>query len=231
MLLKGNVTVIAEPGSAQPVYLNPAGQSWAATAGSGDVLSGVIGALLAAGLPPGEAAAIGGVRARPRRRAVGRRSRTTARTDVGVGNPRPHPFVDRQSLEGTPDVTQAHSGSIDRSCLHRQALHRARPDAAHAEESMDPQAAYRFIHDELMLDGSSRLNLATFVTTWMDPEAEKLMAETFDKNMIDKDEYPATAAIEQRCVCMVADLFHAENLRDDDPPAPSASPRSGPARR
>lgn len=85
------------------------------------------------------------------------------------------------------------------------------------EESMDPQAAYRFIHDELMLDGSSRLNLATFVTTWMDPEAEKLMAETFDKNMIDKDEYPATAAIEQRCVCMVADLFHAENLRDDDP--------------
>ncbi|KAA0075608.1 glutamate decarboxylase [Mycolicibacterium sp. P9-64] len=85
------------------------------------------------------------------------------------------------------------------------------------EECMDPQTAYRFIHDELMLDGSSRLNLATFVTTWMDPEAEKLMAETFDKNMIDKDEYPATAAIEQRCVCMVADLFHAEDLRDDDP--------------
>ena len=55
VLLKGNVTVIAEPGG--PVYLNSAGQSWAATAGSGDVLSGVIGALLAAGLPCGEAAA------------------------------------------------------------------------------------------------------------------------------------------------------------------------------
>ncbi|MCV6963457.1 bifunctional ADP-dependent (S)-NAD(P)H-hydrate dehydratase/NAD(P)H-hydrate epimerase [Mycobacterium intermedium] len=55
VLLKGNVTVIAEPGG--PVYLNPAGQSWAATAGSGDVLSGMIGALLASGLPPGEAAA------------------------------------------------------------------------------------------------------------------------------------------------------------------------------
>jgi glutamate decarboxylase len=81
---------------------------------------------------------------------------------------------------------------------------------------MEPAAAYRFIHDELMLDGSSRLNLATFVTTWMDPEAERLMAETFDKNMIDKDEYPATAAIESRCVAMVADLFHAEDLRDDD---------------
>ena len=55
VLLKGNLTVIAEPGG--PVYLNPAGESWAATAGSGDVLSGIIGALLAAGLPPGEAAA------------------------------------------------------------------------------------------------------------------------------------------------------------------------------
>ena len=55
VLLKGNVTVIAEPGG--PAYLNVAGQSWAATAGSGDVLSGIIGALLAAGLAPGEAAA------------------------------------------------------------------------------------------------------------------------------------------------------------------------------
>lgn len=55
VLLKGNVTVVADPGG--PVYLSPAGQSWAATAGSGDVLSGMIGALLAAGLPPGEAAA------------------------------------------------------------------------------------------------------------------------------------------------------------------------------
>ncbi|BBX04372.1 NAD(P)H-hydrate dehydratase [Mycolicibacterium moriokaense] len=55
VLLKGNVTVVAEPGG--PVYLNPAGQSWAATAGSGDVLSGIVGALLAAGLPPGKAAA------------------------------------------------------------------------------------------------------------------------------------------------------------------------------
>jgi hydroxyethylthiazole kinase-like uncharacterized protein yjeF len=58
VLLKGNVTVIAEPGSEGKTYLSPAGQSWAATAGSGDVLSGVIGALLAAGRPPGEAAAM-----------------------------------------------------------------------------------------------------------------------------------------------------------------------------
>src|SRR4029079_8809899 len=69
--------------------------------------------------------------------------------------------------------------------------------------------AYRLIHDELLLDGSSRLNLATFVTTWMEPQADRLMAESFDKNMIDKDEYPQTAEIERRCVSMVSDLFHA----------------------
>ena len=83
--------------------------------------------------------------------------------------------------------------------------------------TQDPRVAYRFVHDELMLDGSSRLNLATFVTTWMEPEAEQLMAETFDKNLIDKDEYPATAAIEQRCVNIVADLFHAPELLSGDP--------------
>jgi glutamate decarboxylase len=72
-----------------------------------------------------------------------------------------------------------------------------------------PEAVYRLIHDELLLDGSSRLNMATFVTTWMDPQAERLMAETFDKNMIDKDEYPQTAEIERRCVNIVANLFNA----------------------
>jgi glutamate decarboxylase len=51
--------------------------------------------------------------------------------------------------------------------------------------------------------------MATFVTTWMDPQAERLMSETFDKNMIDKDEYPQTAEIERRCVNIVADLFNA----------------------
>jgi len=77
------------------------------------------------------------------------------------------------------------------------------------EHGARPDAAYRLIHDELLLDGSSRLNLATFVTTWMEPEADKLMAEAFDKNMIDKDEYPQTAEIERRCVNMVAHLFNA----------------------
>ncbi len=74
---------------------------------------------------------------------------------------------------------------------------------------LPPETVYRLIHDELMLDGNARLNLATFVTTWMEPEAERLMAETFDKNMIDKDEYPQTAEIETRCVNMIARLLHA----------------------
>jgi glutamate decarboxylase len=71
---------------------------------------------------------------------------------------------------------------------------------------MLPDSAYQVIHDELLLDGNARQNLATFVTTWMEPQAAKLYAESFDKNMIDKDEYPQTAAIEERCVHILADL-------------------------
>jgi glutamate decarboxylase len=77
------------------------------------------------------------------------------------------------------------------------------------EGMMIPRNAYQLIHDELMLDGNSRLNLATFVTTWVESEARQLMSESFDKNMIDKDEYPQTAEIEKRCVNIIADLFHA----------------------
>ncbi len=71
------------------------------------------------------------------------------------------------------------------------------------------EVAYQIVHDELMLDGNARLNLATFVTTYMDPFADRLMAETLDKNMIDKDEYPQTAAMEMRCVNMLSHLFHS----------------------
>ncbi|MFH1791644.1 MAG: glutamate decarboxylase [Candidatus Omnitrophota bacterium] len=77
------------------------------------------------------------------------------------------------------------------------------------EREMLPKTAYNIVHDELMLDGNSRLNLATFVTTWMEPEARQLMSETFDKNMIDKDEYPQTAELEMRCVNMLSRLFNA----------------------
>jgi glutamate decarboxylase len=77
------------------------------------------------------------------------------------------------------------------------------------EKTSSAQAIYDLVHDELMLDGNSRQNLATFCTTWSEPEARRLMAESLDKNMIDKDEYPQTAEIENRCVHMIADLWHS----------------------
>ncbi len=81
-------------------------------------------------------------------------------------------------------------------------------DRLPAGESLG-ETAYQIVHDEAMLDGNSRLNLATFVGTWMDPHADKLYSETADKNMVDKDEYPQTAAIETRCWTMLANLWNA----------------------
>jgi glutamate decarboxylase len=82
------------------------------------------------------------------------------------------------------------------------------------EHGTGTDVAYDLIANELLLDGSARLNLATFVTTWMPPQAARLMAETADKNMIDKDEYPQTAAIEQRCVNIIGRLWHAPGAGD-----------------
>ena len=76
-------------------------------------------------------------------------------------------------------------------------------------DSMDPESAYRLIHDELALDGNPELNLATFVTTWMDERADQLMAETANKNAIDWDEYPQTVELQDRCVNMLARLYGA----------------------
>jgi glutamate decarboxylase len=78
-----------------------------------------------------------------------------------------------------------------------------------ADGPVPPDVAYQLVHDELLLDGNARLNLATFVTTWMEPQAGRLMAECVDKNMIDKDEYPQTAELEGRCIRILADLWHA----------------------
>ncbi|MFF0143685.1 glutamate decarboxylase [Amycolatopsis sulphurea] len=77
------------------------------------------------------------------------------------------------------------------------------------DDSLPPDTALQLVRDELMLDGNARLNLATFVTTWMEPQARELMADCVDKNMIDKDEYPQTAELERRCVNILADLWHA----------------------
>ena len=82
------------------------------------------------------------------------------------------------------------------------------------KDSMLPETAYQIIHDELRLDGYSMLNLATFVTTWMEDDASKILAETLDKNMVDRDEYPQTAQLEQRCISMVAHLWNAPDHKN-----------------
>jgi glutamate decarboxylase len=76
-------------------------------------------------------------------------------------------------------------------------------------DARPPGDAYALIHDELLLDGNARQNLATFCTTRMEPEVQTLMAECIDKNMCDKDEYPQTAEIEARCVHILADLWNS----------------------
>jgi len=83
------------------------------------------------------------------------------------------------------------------------------PRHALPEHGVLPRTALQVVRDELILDGNARLNLATFVTTWMEPEAELLMAECSPKNMIDKDEYPQTAELERRCVNILGSLWHA----------------------
>lgn len=77
------------------------------------------------------------------------------------------------------------------------------------QDSVEPRVAYQMIKDDLLDEGKARLNLATFCQTYMEPEAVKLMSETLDRNVIDKSEYPRTAEIENRCVNIIANLWHA----------------------
>jgi glutamate decarboxylase len=106
-----------------------------------------------------------------------------------------HPHIRRNPEEEDPYETD-------------MARHGAPKRRFPARES-DPRLAYALVHDELMLDGVARMNLATFCTTWAEPEALALLAESFDKNIVDKDEYPQTAELESRCVRMLADLWHS----------------------
>ncbi|MED6138340.1 hypothetical protein PIB30_073461 [Stylosanthes scabra] len=83
------------------------------------------------------------------------------------------------------------------------------------EKCIPKEAAYQIINDELMLDGTPRLNLASFVTTWMEPECDKLIMASLNKNYVDMDEYPVTTELQNRCVNMIAHLYHAP-IGDDE---------------
>ncbi len=93
--------------------------------------------------------------------------------------------------------------------VYVRAAHLSVPRHQLAEHGLLPDTALQTVRDELVLDGNARLNLATFVTTWMEPQAAQLMTECLPKNMIDKDEYPQTAEIESRCVHILADLWNS----------------------
>ena len=88
-------------------------------------------------------------------------------------------------------------------------LSKPAPSHSFPKEEIEPSAAYQLVHDEILLDGNSRQNLATFCQTWVEPQVRQLMDECLDKNMIDKDEYPQTAELESRCVRMLADLWNS----------------------
>jgi len=83
------------------------------------------------------------------------------------------------------------------------------PDRFFPEDGMTSVDAMRLVAEDLAIEGDPGRNLATFVTTWMEPEAQRLIAENLHRNFIDHAEYPRTAELEQRCVRMLADLFHA----------------------
>ncbi|WP_432799743.1 glutamate decarboxylase [Poriferisphaera sp. WC338] len=110
----------------------------------------------------------------------------------------------KQDLRGT-DLSSAHHALTYGSRYTREPV----PKYVMPVQGLPAEVAYRVIHDELNLDGNPSLNLATFVTTWMDDHAGRLMAETLSKNYIDQDEYPQTTEIQNYCVNMLARLFNA----------------------
>jgi glutamate decarboxylase len=83
------------------------------------------------------------------------------------------------------------------------------PSSSFPVGGMSPTDAMRLLAEDLNLEGDPQRNLATFVTTWMEPEAQRIIAENLHRNFIDHAEYPISAEIEQRCVRMLADLFNA----------------------
>ncbi len=103
---------------------------------------------------------------------------------------------------------------LDDSVFADRDLAKAAPKYKFPNEEWRPVDAFQVVSDQIMLDGNSRQNLATFCQTWEEPEVHRLMDLSIDKNMIDKDEYPQTAEVEKRCVHMLADLWNAPDSAD-----------------
>ncbi|KAI3946198.1 hypothetical protein MKW98_008791 [Papaver atlanticum] len=104
---------------------------------------------------------------------------------------------------------ESHSDASVHSTFASRYVRTILPRFKMGEDSIPKEAAYQIINDELMLDGNPRLNLASFVTTWMEPECDKLMMDSINKNYVDMDEYPVTTELQNRCVNIIARLFNA----------------------
>jgi glutamate decarboxylase len=99
--------------------------------------------------------------------------------------------------------------------IHAGAAYRTHIDPfTFPEASLPADEVYELIHTGLTLDGRETLNLASFVTTWMEPQAEKLIHDSIRKNHIDHEEYPAASLMEEACVHMLGDLFHAPDAAE-----------------
>ena len=116
--------------------------------------------------------------------------------------------ADRRIEEGPPDLRGRRIAKLESEYGNRYRLEPA-PDDKLPKSGMPAEDALGLVGEEVLLDGLPMRNLATFVTTWMEPEAERLIAGSLHTNFIDHAEYPQTAEIEQRCIRMLADLFHA----------------------
>jgi len=104
--------------------------------------------------------------------------------------------------------------ALDDDVFASRELSAALPKFTMPIHEQQPARIRQLVLDELLLDGNSRQNLATFCQTWLEPEVRDLMAATLDKNMVDKDEYPQTAELEARCVHLLADLWGAPEAAD-----------------
>lgn len=113
-------------------------------------------------------------------------------------------LIQKRNLDDLEPSEQGHSSTYSERYFRQSVAKYEMP-----ERSIPANAAYQLVHDELNMDGNQSLNLASFCTTWMEPEANKLIAENINKNFIDHDEYPQTEVIHQRVVNMIARLFRA----------------------
>ncbi len=99
--------------------------------------------------------------------------------------------------------------SADAALFGNRFITKEVPTREFPEDGMTANDAMRLVAEDIALEGDPARNLATFVTTWMEPEAQQIIATNLHRNFIDHAEYPRTAEIEQRCIRMLADLFHA----------------------